>query len=141
MIKLLIVLVAIVFIAQVVRIFEIGSIVSKTKMKFQTDLIILMEFFLLIAGIGLVAFFFGKRAEWMDQTLPIAASEHGPVIDQLWDVTMGLIIFVFLLLTPILFGVAYYFRGREDRQASYITHNNKLEFFDSHSCRYLISSY
>jgi len=28
-----------------------------------------------------------------------------------------------------LFGVAYYFRGREDRKASYITHNNKLEFF------------
>ena len=125
MIKLLIVLVAIVFIAQVVRIFEIGSIVSKTKNEVSDGSNNINGIFLLIAGIGLVAFFFWQRAEWMDQTLPIAASEHGPVIDQLWDVTMGLIIFVFLLLTPILFGVAYYFRGREDRQASYITHNNR----------------
>ena len=129
MIKVLIVLFAIVFIAQVVRVFEIGNIVSKTKNEVSDGSNHINGIFLLIAGIGLVVFFFWQRAEWMDQTLPIAASEHGPVIDQLWDVTMGLIIFVFLLLTPILFGVAYYFRGREDRKASYITHNNKLEFF------------
>jgi cytochrome c oxidase subunit 2 len=29
----------------------------------------------------------------------------------------------------MLFGIAYYFRGRKDRKASFITHNNKLEFF------------
>ena len=129
MINVLIVFIAIVFFAQVVRVLEIGNLVSKTKNEVSDGSNNINGIFLLIAGVGLVIFFFWQRAEWMDQTLPIAASEHGPVIDRLWDVTMGLIIFVFLLLTPILFGVAYYFRGREDRKASYITHNNKLEFF------------
>ena len=129
MIKLLIVLVTVVFIAQVVRIFEIGNMLSKTKNQVSDQSNHINGIFLLIAGVGLIIFFFWQRAKWMDQTLPIAASEHGPIIDQLWDTTMGLIIVVFLLLTPLLFGVAYYFRGREDRKASYITHNNKLEFF------------
>ena len=61
--------------------------------------------------------------------LQISASEHGPLIDNLWDTTMGLIIVVFLILTPLLFGVAFIYRGKENNQASYITHNNKLEFF------------
>ena len=129
MLKLVISIVFIIFIAQVVRIFELGNLLSKTKNLVSDRSNHINGIFLLISGIGLVVFFFWQRAEWMDQTLPVAASEHGPVIDQLWDVTMGLIIIVFLLLTPLLFGVAYYFRGREDRKASYITHNNKLEFF------------
>tara|TARA_Y100000994_G_scaffold195497_1_gene165096 strand:- start:963 stop:1910 length:948 start_codon:yes stop_codon:yes gene_type:complete len=66
---------------------------------------------------------------WMDQTLPVAASEHGPIIDSLWDTTMGLIIIVFLILTPMLFGVSFFYRGKKENKASYITHNNKLEFF------------
>ena len=61
MIKLLIVLVAIVFIAQVVRIFEIGSIVSKTKNEVSDGSNNINGIFLLIAGIGLVVSFFGKE--------------------------------------------------------------------------------
>ena len=129
MIKVLIFLVTIVFIAQVVRIFEIGNIVSKTKNEISDKSNHINGIFLLIAGIGLIVFFLWQRAEWMDQTLPIAASEHGPIIDTLWDTTMGLIIIVFLLLTPMLFGIAFWFRGKEGNKASYITHNNRLEFF------------
>ena len=84
---------------------------------------------LLLAGIGLIVFFFGKERNGWIKHYQAPASEHGVMIDKL-DVTMGLIMFVFLLpLTPILFGIAYYFRGRKDRKASFITHNNKLEFF------------
>jgi len=129
MIKVLIFLVTIVFIAQVVRIFEIGNIVSKTKNEISDKSNHINGIFLLIAGIGLIVFFLWQRAEWMDQTLPIAASEHGPIIDTLWDTTMGLIIIVFFLLTPMLFGIAFLFRGKEGKKASYITHNNRLEFF------------
>ena len=129
MIKVLIFLVTIVFIAQVVRIFEIGNIVSKTKNEISDKSNHINGIFLLIAGIGLIVFFLWQRAEWMDQTLPIAASEHGPIIDTLWDTTMGLIIIVFLLLTPMLFGIAFWFSGKEGNKASYITHNNRLEFF------------
>ena len=129
MIKLLIVLVAIIFFAQVVRVFEISNLITKTKNEVSDRSNHINGILLLLAGIGLLIFFFWQRAEWMDQTLPISASEHGPIIDNLWDTTMGLIIVVFLILTPMLFGVAFFYRGKEENTASYITHNNKLEFF------------
>jgi cytochrome c oxidase subunit 2 len=129
MIKLLIVLVAIIFIAQVVRVFEISNLITKTKNEVSDQSNHINGILLLLAGIGLLIFFFWQRAEWMDQTLKISASEHGPIIDSLWDTTMGLIIVVFLILTPMLFGIAFFYRGKEDNTASYITHNNKLEFF------------
>ena len=129
MIKLLIVLVAIIFIAQVVRVFEISNLITKTKNEVSDQSNHINGILLLLAGIGLLIFFFWQRAEWMDQTLKISASEHGPIIDSLWDTTMCLIIVVFLILTPMLFGIAFFYRGKEDNTASYITHNNKLEFF------------
>ena len=129
MINVLILIVGIIFIAQVVRVFELSNLIKNTKNEVGDSSNHINGILLLISGIGLILFFFWQRAEWMGQTLQLSASEHGPVIDALWDTTMGLIIVVFLLLTPILFGIAFYFRGREDRKASYITHNNKLEFF------------
>ena len=129
MINILIVLVAIIFIAQIVRIFEISNIVSKAKNEITNESNHINGILLLLSGIGLVVFFFWQRAMWMGHTLPVAASEHGPIIDSLWDTTMGLIIIVFLILTPMLFGVSFLYRGKKENTASYITHNNKLEFF------------
>ena len=129
MIKLLIVLIAGIFIAQVVRVFELSSLIKKTTNEVSDESNHVNGVLLLISGIGLLIFFFWQRAEWMEQTLQLAASEHGLVVDNLWDVTMGLILVVFLLLTPLLFGLAFLYRGKKDRKASYITHNNRLEFF------------
>ncbi len=129
MIKVLVLLVGFIFIAQVVRIFEISSIIKKTKNEVTDKSNHVNGILLLLAGIGLLIFFFWQRAEWMDKTLQLSASEHGPIIDNLWDTTMGLIVAVFLVLTPMLFGIAFFYRGKEENSASYITHNNKLEFF------------
>ena len=129
MIKVLFVLVLVLFVAQIIRVFEISSRINKNGNEVSDGSNNINGILLLLAGIGLIVFFFWQRAEWMDQTLQAPASEHGVMIDKLWDTTMGLIMFVFLLLTPMLFGIAYYFRGRKDRKASFITHNNKLEFF------------
>ena len=129
MIKVLFVLVLVLFVAQIIRVFEISSRINQNSNEVSDGSNNINGILLLLAGIGLIVFFFWQRAEWMDQTLQAPASEHGVMIDKLWDTTMGLIMFVFLLLTPMLFGIAYYFRGRKDRKASFITHNNKLEFF------------
>ena len=129
MIKVLIVLFVLIFLAQIIRVFEISSNIGKNKNEVTDSSNNINGIFLLIAGIVLLVFFFWQRAEWMHLTLQTPASEHGVIIDKLWDTTMGLIMFVFLLLTPMLFGIAYYFRGRQDRKASFITHNNKLEIF------------
>ena len=129
MMKVLVLLVGVIFVAQVVRIFELSGLIKKTKNEVTDYSNHINGILLLIAGIGLLIFFFWQRAEWMDQTLQSPASEHGVWIDGLWDTTMALILFVFLALTPLLFTVAYWFRGKKSNKASYITHNNKLEFF------------
>ena len=97
MVEVLVLLLGIVFVAQVVRVFELSSLIKKTTNEVSDASNHVNGVLLLIAGIGLLIFFFWQRAEWMDQTLQLAASEHGLVVDVLWDVTMGLIIFVFLL--------------------------------------------
>ena len=129
MMKVLVLLIGVIFVAQVVRIFELSTLIKKTKNEVTDYSNHINGILLLIAGIGLLIFFFWQRAEWMDQTLQSPASEHGVWIDGLWDTTMALILFVFLALTPLLFTVAYWFRGKKSNKASYITHNNKLEFF------------
>ena len=129
MIKVLVLLVGFIFVAQVIRIFELSTLIKKTKNEVTDYSNHINGVLLLIAGIGLLIFFFWQRAEWMDQTLQGPASEHGLLIDGLWDTTMALILVVFLALTPLLFTVAYWFRGKKGNKASYITHNNKLEFF------------
>ena len=64
---------------------------------------------------------------WWDDMLPMSASEHGKEIDNLMAISMSLIIFVFLITQPLLFFFSYKYRGSKDRKAAYISHNNKLE--------------
>ena len=129
MITGLIIIVAIIFFAQIVRIFEVSNIITKEKNEVSDQSNLINGFLLLISGFSLIAFFFWQCYQWMYLTIQKPASEHGEQVAQLWDTTMGLIVFVFLILTPMLFGFAWIFRGRKNNQASYITHNNKLEFF------------
>lgn len=79
-----------------------------------------------------VIFFVGSFGwmvmEYSSMLLPDSASEHGVKIDNLWDISMGLIVVAFLLTQPVLFYFAYRYRGRKNRKAVYMEHNNKLEF-------------
>lgn len=72
-------------------------------------------------------FFFWQVDRWLDRSLPGSASEHGILIDQLWDANMYLITFVFLLTNFFLFWFAYKYRGNSERKATFYPHNNKLE--------------
>ncbi len=129
MVKILVVLVGVIFIAQLVRVLELANLLSKTKNEVTDSSNNFNGYLLLISGFALLIFFFWQRAEWMHLTLRNPSSEHGLAIEALWDTTMGLIIIVFLVLTPMLFGFAFLYRGNATRKASYITHNNKLEVF------------
>jgi len=64
---------------------------------------------------------------WMDRSLPPAASEHGVLIDDLWDANMWLITVIFLITNFFLFWFAYKYRGNSKNKAVYYPHNNKLE--------------
>lgn len=85
-------------------------------------------YLLLGALIFLIGGFFYTVIAYDDILLPKSASEHGVEIDNLWAISMGLIVVVFLITQPLLFGFGFKFRGRKGQKASYMEHNNRLEF-------------
>lgn len=134
MMTLLVIVVAILAIAaltQAIRIFEISSQIKGTDEDIKVNdrdnntqgwlLFLFLIFFFAAFGWMLM--------EYMDLTLPVSASEHGTDIDNLWDISMAVIILAFLVTQPLLFGFAFMFRGRKTRKATYMEHNNRLELF------------
>ena len=82
----------------------------------------------LIVGMGFIVFVIWQMFEWNHLLLPEAASLHGAKIDVLMQFTMGMILIVFFILTPMLFYFAYRYRGNKKNTAYFLSHNNKLEF-------------
>lgn len=129
----LIILVAIlglVTLAQAVRVFELSSLIKKgggdtevTDKDNQTQGILLILVLLFLIG-GFIWCVF----EYNEKLLPRSASAHGNEIDNLWDISMWLIIVVFFITQPVLFYFGYRYRGKKGRKAVYMEHNNKLEF-------------
>jgi len=64
---------------------------------------------------------------YKDKLLPEAASLHGPVIDQLFNVTLALITVVFIITHIVMVYQLYKNAGRKARKAVYFAHSNKLE--------------
>lgn len=81
----------------------------------------------LIVGMGFIVFVIWQIFEWNHLLLPEAASVHGAKIDLLMQFTMGMILVVFFILTPMLFYFAYRYRGNKDNTAYFFAHDNKLE--------------
>lgn len=113
---------------QLLRIIELSRGLKKTKEWQVTDsdnnmmgkaMIVFMVLFF--------AFFFWQVQRWIDRSLPPAASEHGALIDQLWDANIYLITFVFLVTNFFLFWFAFKYRGNSKNQAVFYPHNNKIE--------------
>ena len=83
---------------------------------------------MLLFGIGLIVSFFWMVAAWSEVMLPKPSSMHGVEVDRLWDISMGLIVFMFVLVQPVMFYFAYKYRGRKDGKATFYEHNDRLEF-------------
>ena len=60
--------------------------------------------------------------------LPEAASEHGETYDRLFFISFALIMFVQIITQALLHYFSFKFRGLKDTKATFITHDNKLEF-------------
>ncbi len=115
---------------QIVRIFELSSQVrGKDDENDVNDSDNRTQgMLMLIAGAVLVGTFVWMVVDYASILLPKSASEHGVEIDNLWDISMWLIVIVFFITQPILFYFTYRYRGSKNRKAVYIEHNNKLEF-------------
>ena len=57
----------------------------------------------LIVGFGFLIFVVWQMINWNHLLLPAASSEHGTEIDSLMSVSMGLILVLLFVLSPILF--------------------------------------
>src|SRR5687767_7276094 len=97
---------------QLLRVIELSRGLKKTPEWQITDndnnlmgkamLIFMILFFL---------FFFWQVDRWMERSLPPSASEHGVIIDLLWDANMWLITVIFIITNFFLFWFAYKYRG------------------------------
>jgi cytochrome c oxidase subunit II len=113
---------------QLLRIVELSRGLKKTKEWQISDTDNnMMGKCLLAFMILFFVFFFWQIERWIDRSLPPSASEHGVLIDQLWDANMYLITVIFLITNFVLFWFAYKYRGNTQKKAVYYPHNNKLE--------------
>ncbi|MBL4707929.1 MAG: cytochrome c oxidase subunit II [Flavobacteriales bacterium] len=83
----------------------------------------LMPIFL-IAYFGFIIW---QMFAWGDRMLPVAASEHGVVVDELMNITWIVITPVFIITHILLFYFAWKYAYDKNRKATYFSHSNKLE--------------
>jgi cytochrome c oxidase subunit 2 len=131
MIYILIGLVVLLIIATLVQITRVSELLSRIKNqdvnKITDNDNKTQGFLFLVVGGGFILFVIWQMLVWDHLLLPPASSLHGAEIDSLMKVSMGLILAVFFLLTPMLFYFAYRYRGNEKNTAYFFAHNNKLE--------------
>lgn len=94
--------------------------VTERENKFQARL---MPVFL----IAYFAFIIWQLVAWGDRMLPVSASEHGVVIDQLMNITWIIITPVFVITHILLFYFAWKYAYDKNRKAMFFSHSNKLE--------------
>jgi cytochrome c oxidase subunit II len=64
---------------------------------------------------------------WGKLTLGTPASEHGSVIDNLFNISLILIFFVQTITQFLLYYFSFKYRGKKDQKALYFADNNRLE--------------
>ena len=124
----LIILLAIVTLAQVMKIIEASNNLNDGKDNDVTDKDNNIQGTLyFIVGMLFLVSVVWMYVAWGDRLLPKPASFHGVDTDNLMSVSMIIINIVFFIVQPILFYFAWKYRGSKNRKASYYEHNNKLE--------------
>lgn len=124
----LIIILAVLTILQIIRIYELSGDLNKEKSYMTTyEDNNRQGFYLLLFGIAIVVSLIWMMIAWDEILLPQSASEHGVETDALMSISMGLILVVYFIMTPILFWFSFKYRGLKDTKATYYEHNNKLE--------------
>lgn len=124
----LVIILAVIAIAQLVRVFELASEIKGESTNEVTEednraqakmwMFFMFAFF---------AFCFWQVMKYKDKLLPVAASEEGVELDWLMNFNFIIIWFVFVVTNILLFYFAYKYYGRKDSKATFFPHNNKLE--------------
>lgn len=124
----IVIILAILVLAKVVRVFELSTelkgedpvVVTDRDNKTQATLF-------LVAIIGWLSFVVYGTIVWGKLGLPVSASDHGAITDQLMNVTWMIIGPMFFLTHILLLIFTYKYYYRKDRTATFFAHSNKLE--------------
>ena len=131
MTNILIALVVLLVIAALVQLTRVSELLAELKNEDVNEVTDsdnkTQGFLYLVVGMGFMVFVIWQMYEWNHLLLPEAASIHGAKIDVLMQFTMGMILVVFFILTPMLFYFAYRYRGNKKNTAYFFAHDNKLE--------------
>ena len=131
MTNILIIVVVILLVATLVQILRVSELLSEIKNKDVNEVTDkdnnTQGILFLIVGFGFLIFVVWQMVTWNHLLLPPASSVHGTQIDFLMKISMGLILVVFFVLSPILFYFLYKYRGKKSNKAYFFSHNNKLE--------------
>ena len=113
---------------QVVRVYELSEELKGSEREEVTDGENRFNSIMMLLGmLGFLATCVYEFMEYGKYLLPEASSEHGPAIDQLFNVTVVLITVVFVLCHLVLGWFAFKYFYKKEKVATYYTHNNKLE--------------
>jgi len=124
---LITVLIVIVAIAKVMRSHELSTQLVDDEEYVSLSEIKTQGFLYALFGVLLFGSLLAQMAGWGKFLLPVSASEHGDKIDNLFWVTMYLILFVFFLTHTFLFAFIFKYYKKKDQKALWFPHNNKLE--------------
>lgn len=115
-------------IGYLVRVFELASSLKGKKPEEITEKDNrLMSRIMLSFLIALFAFIIWNLKSFGSRLLPESASEHGVLLDKLFDFNMAIIWTVFVITHILLFTFAFKYYGRKNNTATYFPHNNTLE--------------
>jgi len=124
----LVVILAIIALAQVFRVYRLSSAINGHK---EEDIDEAsnnrLATYMLLFGIAVVSFLFWLVYAYNDQFLPKSATAHGDEIDWLMKYNLYLVTAVFAIFNLLLFYFTFKYRYKKGVKAFYYSHSNKLE--------------
>ncbi len=124
----IVVILAVITIVRVVRILELVGVLSDDKEeitdsdnKFNAWMMLIFLF----VGLGGMFYFTLDAKKYL---LPVAASKHGVITDNLLNINFLLIAVIFIITQILLFGFAYRYKYKKGEKAYFYPINHTLEF-------------
>lgn len=125
---LLVVIVAVIAIAQMMRVYELASkLRNKREEHIPRRYNEMNALFMLLFMIIFYGGFIWLMIRYGDGGLGVAASEHGAEIDSLLNLNFAIIIAIFFLTNTLLFYFSFKYYHRPGKKAFFYPHNNRLE--------------
>lgn len=128
LLTLIVIALAAIVVARAVRILELVNELNDEKEevtegdnKFNAWMMLIF----MIVGLVLSVYL---TIDYQRVLLPVSASKHGVLIDQLWNINVLIIFIVYFITNILLFYFAFKYRHRDTNRAYFYPVNHKLEF-------------